>query len=264
MEKLSVLIPTYNCENLIRECLESVGWADEILICDSYSTDRTLDICREYTSRIIQHEYINSAKQKNWAIPHCTYEWVLLIDSDERLEPGLEKEIRAFLAAPPPNVDACRMPRKNMILGRWLKAMNLWPDYVTRLARHDIALFGDKEVHEDMVVPGKILTFKHAFIHHGTPSLSKQIGLLDRYTRYQADEFIKRKRTFNWYRLLLRPPAAFLYYYFYKLGFTAGFRGLFLSVHYSVYSFYTYSKLWEKQWQASQLTRSTLGERHEQ
>ena len=142
------------------------------------------------------------------------------------------------------------MPRKNIILGQWFKVMDLWPDYQTRLFRRDVARYEDKEVHADIVVPGQVLTFKHAFIHHGTPSLSKQIGYLDRYTRYQADEFEKQGRSFGWWRLLLRPPAAFFYYYFLRRGFTAGFRGLFLSVHAAVYSFYTYSKLWEKEWRA--------------
>ena len=97
MEKLSVLIPTYNNESIIRNCLESIRWADEILICDSFSTDRTLAIAREYRARIIQHEYINSAKQKNWAIPQCRCEWVLLVDTDEQLEDGLQQEIQDFL-----------------------------------------------------------------------------------------------------------------------------------------------------------------------
>jgi glycosyltransferase involved in cell wall biosynthesis len=253
MKKLSVLIPTYNNEAIIRNCLESIKWADEILICDSYSTDHTLEIAQAYNARIIQHEYINSAKQKNWAIPQCRYEWVLLIDTDEQLEAGLREEIQTFLTNPSPNVDACRMPRKNMILGQWLKVMNLWPDYVTRLFRRDIARYEDKEVHADIVVPGQVLTFRHAFIHHGTPSLSKQIGYLDRYTGYQADEFEKQGRTFSWWHLILRPAAAFLYYYFYKKGFTAGFRGFFVSVQIAIYSFYTYAKLWEKEWRAGKL-----------
>lgn len=248
MAKLSALIPTYNNEPIIRDCLESVQWVDEILICDSYSTDRTLDICRDYTDRIVQHEYINSAKQKNWAIPQCHYDWILLIDTDEHMEPGLKEEIQAFLSDPPPDVDACRMPRKNIILGQWLKVMDLWPDYVTRLFRSGVASYQEKEVHADIVVPGRVFTFKHAFVHHGTPSLSKQIGYLDRYTRYQADEWEKQGRSFSWPRLLLRPPAAFLYYYFLRRGITAGFRGLFLSAHMAIYSFYTHSKLWEKQW----------------
>ena len=107
--KLTVLIPTYNCQVHLRECLDSVKWADEIFIVDSFSTDNTLDLCREYGARIIQHEYIQSAKQKNWAIPQCAHEWVLQIDTDEVLEPALREEIAAVLENPPAGVDGFRI-----------------------------------------------------------------------------------------------------------------------------------------------------------
>src|SRR6266851_4304626 len=90
---ITALVPTYNCEKTIRACLESVKWVDKIFVVDSFSTDRTLEICREYTDWIVQHEYINSATQKNWAMVHIQSEWTLQIDSDERFEPGLKEEI---------------------------------------------------------------------------------------------------------------------------------------------------------------------------
>src|ERR1043165_9998424 len=95
---ISVLLPTYNCAPIVRASLETVKWADEILVVDSYSTDGTLDICREFGARILQHEYINSAKQKNWAASQCKCDWVLQIDADEVLEPGLQDEIRQAIA----------------------------------------------------------------------------------------------------------------------------------------------------------------------
>src|SRR6266478_5170400 len=99
--KISVLLPTFNNAQIIRSALESIRWADEILVVDSFSTDSTLDICREYGARILQHEYVQSAKQKNWAIPQCGNEWVLQIDTDEVLEPGLREEIEAVIKNPP-------------------------------------------------------------------------------------------------------------------------------------------------------------------
>src|SRR3989338_9752750 len=96
--KITVLVPTYNEEKNIRDCLESVKWADEIFIVDSFSSDRTLEIAKEYTDRIIQHEYINSAAQKNWAIPQARYEWVLIVDSDERVTKELREEIEKVLS----------------------------------------------------------------------------------------------------------------------------------------------------------------------
>src|ERR1051326_8825952 len=102
--RISALVATYNCESSVRETLESLQWADEILVVDSYSTDGTLDICRHYGARIIQHEYINSALQKNWALPHCRFEWVLQMDSDEILGPGLHEEIETAIAQAPASV----------------------------------------------------------------------------------------------------------------------------------------------------------------
>ncbi len=243
---LTVLIPCYNNQDIVERCLASVSWADEILLCDSFSTDRTLDIAQHYGVRIIQHEYTNSAKQKNWAIPQAGHPWVLLVDTDEVVPDELRSEIQAFLENPPVGVDACRVARCNMILGQWIPDLNLWPDYVTRLFRRDVARYVEKEVHADIVVPGAVHTLQTALIHHGTPYFAKQIGYLDRYTRYQADEYyFKLGRRFSWRRALTRPPGAFLYYFIAKRGYRHGFRGFFLSAHAAIYSFYTYAKLWE-------------------
>lgn len=222
-----------------------MAWADEILLCDSFSTDDTLTIAQTYGVRLIQREYGNSASQKNWAIPQASHEWVLLVDTDEVIPPALRQEIETFLADPPPGVDACRIARRNTILGEWIPDLNLWPDYVTRLFRRDVARYEEKEVHADIVAPGRVYTFQQPLIHYGTPAWSKQIAQLDRYTRYQADEWRKQGRRFSWTRILTRPPAAFLYHYFWKRGYRHGMRGFFLSAHAAIYSFYTYAKLWE-------------------
>ncbi len=243
---LTVLIPCYNNEDIIERCLQSVTWADEILICDSFSTDRTLEIARRYTGRIIQHAYINSARQKNWSIPQATHEWVLIVDTDEVIPTTLRREIEQFLISPPSDVYACRIARRNMILGQWVHNVNLWPDYVTRLFRRDKACYQEKEVHADIVVVGRIERLREPLTHYGTPSFSKQIGYLDRYTRYQADEYyFKHQRRFSWWRVIVRPLGAFFYYYLYRAGYRHGFRGFFLSAHAAIYSFYTYAKLWE-------------------
>jgi len=245
-EPLTVRIPCFNNQDIIERCLASVAWADEILLCDSFSTDATLEIGRRYGARIIQHAYINSARQKNWAIPQARHPWVLLVDTDEIIPNELRGEILAFLNAPPAGVDACRIARQNMILDRWIRDLNLWPDYVTRVFRRDVARYQEKEVHADIVVPGQVHTLQAPLIHHGTPVLAKQVGYLDRYTRYQADEYyFKQGRRFSWWRVITRPPGAFFYYYLVKRGYRHGFRGFFLAAHAAIYSFYTYAKLWE-------------------
>ncbi len=245
--KITVLLPTFNNATIVRDCLEAWKWADEILVVDSYSTDRTLDICREYGAHIIQHEYIQSAKQKNWAIPQGAHEWVLQVDTDERPEAGLCEEIQSVLNSSPNGTNGYRMPMKHHILGEWVSVANLYPEYHLRLFRRDTGRFEDKEVHARVIVPGQVQTLRHHLLHYGMPTISRQLANLDRYSRYQADEMIKRGKRFHWYQLALRPFAIFGYYYLWKRGFTAGYRGLVVSAVNSTFDFWSHAKLWEMQ-----------------
>lgn len=243
--KLSVLLPTFNNAEIIRQALESIRWADEILVVDSFSTDATLDICGEYGARIIQHEYIQSAKQKNWAIPQATHEWVLQIDTDEVLEPELRDEIQSVLEDPPAGVDGFRINFKHHVLGKWVKVSGLYPEYHLRLFRRDAGRFEDKEVHAHVQVPGEVRTLQNHILHFGMASLSKQLSNVDRYSGYQAEELRKRGKRFHWTQLAFRPGAIFAYYYFRKRGFVAGYRGLWLAAINATFDFWSHAKLWE-------------------
>jgi glycosyltransferase involved in cell wall biosynthesis len=243
--KVSVLLPTFNNAAIIRPTLECVKWADEILVVDSFSSDETLDICREYGARIIQHEYVNSAQQKNWAIPQCAHEWVLQIDSDEVLEPGAREEICARIATAPSDVHAFSFPRKNQILGQWIRAANLYPDLQRRLFRREMGRFEQKEVHAHIDVRGKVVVLEHHLLHSGMTSFSKQLSHLDRYSRYQALELYKTGRRFRWYQLTIRPAGVFAYYFFWKRGFAAGYRGFWAAALDVCFDFWSHAKLWE-------------------
>ena len=242
---ISVLLPTYNCAHVVRHTLESVQWADEILVVDSYSTDPTLDVCAKYGARIVQHEYVTPATQKNWAIPLCKHGWILQMDSDEVLEKGLREEIQEGIASAPPHVHAFRLPRKNHVLGRWLRHGGIYPDYQIRLFRRDVARFDAREVHERICTEGTIETLRHHLLHYGMPHISKQLRNLDRYTRYEADEMRKLGKRFRWYHLLLRPWAAFFYRYLWRQGFREGYRGFILAAYLAMYDFLAHAKLWE-------------------
>jgi glycosyltransferase involved in cell wall biosynthesis len=244
---ISVLLPTFNCAATVRATLESVKWADEILVVDSFSTDATLDICREYGARIIQHEYINSAKQKNWAISQCAHEWVLQIDSDEYLTPELRDEIGHVVAAAPTEVHAFKMPRQNYMLGRWVRHGGNYPDHQTRLIRRDLARWQDREVHAHIQVPGRVEVLKHDLIHTDVVHLFKPLRTLDRYTRYEVDELSKRGKRFRWHHLVVRPAGVFLYRYFWRGGFRDGWRGFILAGYWAAYVFFVRAKLWEIQ-----------------
>lgn len=244
-EKLSVLLPTFNNAAYMRPTLESIKWADEILVVDSFSTDATLELCREYGARIIQHAYIQSAKQKNWAIPQCAHEWVLQVDTDEVVEPELKTEILKLIQAPPQGVDGFRIPFKHHVFGEWVKVCNLYPEYHLRLFRRDAGRFQDKEVHAHVEVSGRVETLQHHILHYGMKSISNQLRNLDRYSRYQADELKKRGKKFHWTQLAFRPFALFAYYFFWTRGFTAGYRGLLISALNATFDFWAHAKLWE-------------------
>jgi glycosyltransferase involved in cell wall biosynthesis len=245
MPAISVLLPTYNCEATVRATLESVEWADEIVVVDSYSTDATLAICAEYGARILQHDYRNSATQKNWALPQCRHEWVLQIDSDEVLELGLREEIEAAVAQVDPEIHAFRMPRRNHFLERWMRYGGMYPDYQIRLLRRDQSRWRDREVHAHIMVPGRIETLSHAIMHSDAPCIAARIRHLDRYTRYEADELRKQERPFRWHDLLIRPWVAFLYRYVWLQGFRDGWRGFIYCAYMGMYVFLTRAKLWE-------------------
>ena len=245
MHKLSVLIPSFNSDKYIRAALESVKWADEILVCDSYSTDKTLEIAKEFGAKIIQHEYHNSADQKNWAIQRCVYDWVLIVDTDEALEPELQNEIRGKLAQE--TVEECgfRIPRKNYIYGRWVKHGGIYPDFQLRLFRRDRGHYQTRFVHAHPIINGEVGIFQHAILHEGFKDLTVWIHKLERYSNYEVEELIRQKKRFSYLRITLFPLLVFIRNYFFKLGFLEGSRGLMLAGLDAIYYFTMYAKLYE-------------------
>jgi len=214
-------------------------------VVDSFSADRTLDICHEFGARIIQHEYINSAKQKNWAAPQCKHEWVLQIDSDEVASVELHAEIDAVLNSVPTDVSAFRIPRRNEMLGRWVRYGGIYPDYQTRLFRRDGGRWKEREVHAHFTPHGRVETLQNPLLHFGMPNIAKQLRNLDRYTRYEADELRKNAKRFRLVSLLMKPPSIFLYRYFWLQGFRDGMRGFINATYLAIYEFLSCVKLWE-------------------
>jgi len=245
--KISVLLPTYNNASTLPGILSSLSWVDEILVVDSFSTDSTVEIARAAGARVIQHEYINSARQKNWALPQCHHEWVLQIDTDETLEPGLKEEILNCLRDCPETAEAFKMPRKNHVLGKWCRYGGLYPDYQVRLFRRDRGGWRNREVHASIQVSGEVGTLKGAILHDGMPSISRQLANLNRYTRYEADELYKQGKRFSAYRMLVHPWVVFGYRYLVQQGFRDGWRGLVFCTYTAIYTFLVWAKRWEMQ-----------------
>lgn len=246
-EKITAIIPTFNNAKIIRRCLESVKWADEILIVDSYSTDDTLNICREYKATIIQHEYMNSALQKNWATPQAKYNWILLTDSDEVVEVTLKNAILKILENPDPEIDAYRIPRKNYVYGKWFPYCGYYPDFNIRLFRKHCR-YKIREVHADIDVrKDRLGTLRGHHIHDDFNNINEYLTKFPRYMRYETDELMKQGKKFKLRSVTFRPLAMFCFCYFYKKGFMGGLRGFMISIQRAYYNFIMYMQLWERE-----------------
>ncbi len=241
---LTVIVPTYNEEATLRDCLESVRFADEIMVVDSFSTDRTLEIAREFGARILQHEYVYSAKQKNWAIPRAAHEWILLVDSDERVTPGLRDEILALLRDTP-RPDGYWIRRANHFLGRRIRHCGWGTDRVIRLFRRDAARYQDREVHAEIDLPGPLPTLRQPLEHHSFRSFGQYFRKLQLYSEWGAAQLYKEGKRAGALQILGRPITRFLKMYILRLGFLEGLHGLVLSMLGGFTVYLKYARLWE-------------------
>ena len=246
MKKISVAIITKNEEANIRDCLESVRWADDIVVVDSGSTDQTLKICGEFPVRVFGEEWKGFARQKNSAIAKTRQEWVLSLDADERVTEELQKEIATTLESNP-SLDGYFVARKNFFLGRWIKHCGWHPDYNLRLFRKERGLFEEREVHERVTVQGRIGYLKEPLEHYTYRTLSDFVRRQDGYSSLAAREMWGAGRRLRWTDLFFRPPFTFFQMYLLRAGFLEGYFGFLLSVLYSFYTFAKYSKLKEIQ-----------------
>src|SRR5205085_4075060 len=244
---VSVLIPCYNSADVIGDCLESVSWADEIFVCDSFSTDATLEIARRYTERIVQHAYVTSATQKNWAIPQLRHEWVLIVDTDERVSPALRREIEAALSADC-SYDGFRIPRLNHVFGRPIRHGGRYPDYQLRLFRRDRGRYQDRQVHAHVELRGRCGVLSAPLLHFGQRSVEQVTRTyLLRYTAWEAAQKDRDGVRFRPHHLIVRPLGAFVVRYLGQGGFRDGTAGLFMALLVGAYVFLTYARLWQLQ-----------------
>ncbi|HEU4402484.1 MAG TPA: glycosyltransferase family 2 protein [Candidatus Polarisedimenticolia bacterium] len=241
---LTAIVPTYNEEATLPGCLESVRFADEILVVDSFSTDATREIARRFGARVLEHEYVYSARQKNWIIPQATHEWVLLVDADERVTPGLRDEILALLRDPPSH-DGFWILRANHFLGRRMKHCGWESDKVIRLFRRDVARYQDREVHAEIDLPGPLPLLKHPLEHHSFRSFGQYFRKLQIYSEWGANQLYKEGRRAGMVEILGRPVIRFLKMYLLRLGFLDGPHGLVLSMLGAFTVYLKYARLWE-------------------
>lgn len=245
---VSVAIITRNEEKKIREALESVKDFEEIVIVDSFSDDRTVEICRNYTDRIFQIEWRGYSEQKSLAISKTTLNWVLVIDADERVTEELKKEIMEKIKDQ--TISGYYIPRKNFFLGKWIKHCGWWPDYTLRLFQRQTGRLDRRLVHEKIVVNGKTDYLREPLLHYTYESIEEFIEKMQKYSTLSALDFIGQNP--SKFKVLLKlffsPPFTFFKMFIIRKGFLDGQRGLILSLLYSFHSFLKYAKSWERKW----------------
>ena len=244
MPQLSVIIIALNQEANIGDCLASVSFADDIVVVDTGSTDRTVELARAYTDRVLTTDWQGFGPTKNYALDQARGDWVFSLDTDERVTPALQAEILATVAAGGP-LDGYRVARKNYFCGRWIRHLGWYPDYTLRLFRRGQGRFRDREVHEEVVVDGPLGTFKTPLEHYSYRSVSDYVARMDRYARLAAQELAKAGRRPCPGELFFRPVLSFFHLYFIRLGFLEGTPGYTLAVLMSMYKFLKYYYLRE-------------------
>jgi glycosyltransferase involved in cell wall biosynthesis len=239
---LSVVIITHEEEQNIRECLESVQWADDIVVVDDFSTDATLDICREYGARIFQESWKGFAGQRNSAVDKAHHIWILNIDADERITPKLRDEIRYVLSQNEPKA-GYGIPYQNYFRGKWIRFGGWYPDYHIRLFRKDRGRYMDREIHETVELDGELGRLKNPLIHIAYRDISSFVRKMDSYSTLMARQYAKEGKRGGPGTGLIHAIYTFLSMFFLRGGFLDGVNGLILAYMYSTYTFLKYAKL---------------------
>lgn len=243
MQKISVTIITLNEGSNIRACLESVKWADEILVSDSGSNDKTVEICKEYNARVFFDTWLGFGKQKNLIAGRAKNNWVLNIDADERVTPDLSVEIE--MALNKGEYEGYYIPRKNFFAEKWIRHCGWYPDYNLRLYRKDKGQFNERDVHEAVRIEGSMGYLQAPLEHYTYKDIGDYLRRMDRYSTLAAEEMFKNGKNTGLLDLTFRPCFTFLKMFFLQKGFLEGYNGIVLSGLYASYTFSKYAKLWE-------------------
>ena len=266
--KLTVIIPTFNVEDLIEQAIKSVLWADEILVVDSFSTDETVAIAKKYGVRVLQHEYIYSAKQKNWTIPQAENEWILLLDSDEVVTDELRDEITRLLSSEKiEKYDGFGIGRKHYFLGKFLRWGGRYPLYNIRLFRRSCR-YEDRNVHAHIILDkNRMKNLSKDILHYSDRSLDQFFEKFNRYSTWQANYMMrvyeKGMTKIAWVTFITNPFYAkavlkdlwtfipftplirFIYMYVLRLGFLDGRHGFMIAFFYAFQDYVAKTKYLE-------------------
>lgn len=247
---VSAFIICMNEASQIGRCLESVSWCQEIVVVDSGSTDATLEICRQYTDKILVRKWTGYVEQKRFALEQCSCPWVLNIDADEQVSKELKEEIISVIN----NDVSSRILEDGFYISRVVYYMNRWwrnggwyPEYRLRLCRKAKTTWGGTDPHEKAIVHGNTRKLVGELYHYTYHDLYDQITRLNKFSSSAADSLLTKKYTTTVFELLIRPIFRFIKFYFFRFGYRDGIAGLIVALLEAYYVFLKYAKVWENQ-----------------
>lgn len=243
--RISAVVITWNEEARLRDCLLSVAWADEIVVVDAESTDKTASIAREFSDHVFVRPWPGFSAQKNFGIAQATGEWILSVDADEEVSPALKEEILAAVASGEA-ADGYRLPRENIFWGRVIRHGRLYPDWQLRLFRRGRGRFVATRVHESVGVEGRVARLSAPLVHRSYRDVADFLERANRYSSLAAEEWVAQGRGVRARDLVLGPLGRFASMYVLSAGCLDGWRGFLLAVLYAYYVFVRWAKIWEK------------------
>ena len=243
--KVSGVVVCFNEEANIERCLKSLLWTDEIVVVDSYSTDKTISICKRYTDRIYQRKWPGINKQKEYAVSLTRNEWVFVLDADEVVSEELSKEIMERLKYDNERYDGYMVKRHTHYLGRWINHGGWYPDYKLRLFKKEKGYFAGEDPHDKIIVDGEVSKLKGEIYHFTYQDISHHIRTINNFSDVVSRSMWNHSEKFILSKMLIKPMIKFAETYIYKLGFLDGMPGLMIAVLSSYYVFLKYAKLWE-------------------
>lgn len=241
---ISLVMIVKNEEKNLAKCLNSVeNLVDEIVIVDSGSTDKTIEIAKTFGAKIFKREFDSFSNQKNYALSIATNEWVLHLDADEVLSKELVEEIKFVIINT--KLDGFYLIRTNFFLGKQMKHSGINKEYRLRLAKKSVSKYVGGIIHEELIVNGKVGKLKNIMIHNSYPTISSYFNKLEQYTTLGAKKLLEKNKKAKVIDIVFKPPFEFIKRYILKCGFLDGIRGFIWAVLYAFYTFIKYIKLWE-------------------